>query len=57
MTSDSTPDLFGHRPAQGDLFANEPPRAYQPPKIDPDNVRRKLLKMLAEARAVTDGSP
>ena len=33
---------------QGDLFGKEPPPAYRP---DPDKVRARLHKILAEARA------
>lgn len=46
----SGPDLFGHLP-QGDLFAGEPP---PPPRkiLDfPDEARRRLNKVLAQARA------
>ncbi len=38
---------FGHD-AQPDLFGAEPAPAYRP---DPDKVRRRLEKILAEARA------
>ncbi len=44
---DAEPDLFGHD-AQPDLFGAEPAPAYRP---DPDKVRRRLEKILAEARA------
>jgi hypothetical protein len=40
-------DLFGEE-AQRDLFGAEPAPAYRP---DPDKVRRRLEKILAEARA------
>lgn len=40
-------DLFGEE-AQPDLFGAEPAPAYRP---DPDKVRRRLEKILAEARA------
>jgi len=40
-------DLFGQG-AQPDLFGAEPAVAYRP---DPDSVRRRLHKILAEARA------
>ena len=48
MAKDSHPDLFG-TPMQGDLFVNacaEP--KWQP---NPDKVRRRLDRILAEARA------
>lgn len=42
------PDLFGPEP-QGDLFGSDPaPAAYRP---DPDRVRRRLARILGEARA------
>jgi hypothetical protein len=56
-TTDETPDLFRHKPAQGDLFANEPgpnPGVYLP---DPDRIRRRLHKLLAQARAAESKSP
>ncbi len=40
------PDLFGDD--QPDLFGDEPPKAYV---ADPDRVRARLYKILAEARA------
>jgi hypothetical protein len=48
----SDPDLFGHTPPQADLFADAP---AQPRKVIdfPDEARRRLLKVLAEARAAT----
>ena len=49
--SDQTPDLFGFRPAQGDLFANEPARNDGVGVANPDVVRARLHKVLAEARA------
>jgi hypothetical protein len=43
------PDLFGEVEGQGDLFgADAAPPAYRP---DPDKVRARLHKILAEARA------
>lgn len=56
MTQD-TPDLFGHRTAQGDLFAGESHGAKQPPQVDPDVIRRRLHAMLAAVRAMQTGSP
>jgi hypothetical protein len=56
-TSEETPDLFGHRTAQGDLFANEPPRDNGVGVADPDKVRRHLYKLLAEARAAQSEPP
>lgn len=46
----SDPDLFGHGPGQRDLFPDPVP---QPGRIVdfPAEARRRLLKMLAEARA------
>ncbi len=49
--SEETPDLFGHRPAQADLFANEPPPNNGVGVADPNDVRRRLQELLAEARA------
>ena len=47
MSKTDQPDLFGA--PQGDLFAKEPSQpAWQP---DPDKVRRRLERILAEARA------
>ena len=45
------PDLFGETDeTQGDLFGGQPPpqRVWTP---DPDKVRRRLERILAEARA------
>ncbi|QGM94161.1 hypothetical protein F7D13_09050 [Methylocystis rosea] len=56
MTQD-TPDLFGHRPAQGDLFAGESQVARQTPQVDPGVIRRRLQAMLAAVRASHAGSP
>ncbi len=47
MTDTGEPDLFGND-GQADLFGAEPAPAYRP---DPDKVRRRLQKMLADARA------
>ncbi len=47
MSSENEPDLFGDE-RQGDLFGTEPVPAYRP---DPDKVRARLHKILAEARA------
>jgi hypothetical protein len=55
--SEDTPDLFGHRPAQGDLFAGEPPRNNGVGVAKPDEVRRRLYKLLAEARAARSKPP
>ena len=46
----SNPDLFGNTAGQGDLFPEATP---QPGRIIdfPAEARRRLLKMLAEARA------
>jgi hypothetical protein len=55
--SEETPDLFGHTTAQGDLFAGEPPRNNGVGVADPDAVRHRLLKLLAEARAAQSEPP
>lgn len=55
--TDQRPDLVGFKPAQGDLFANEPPRNNGIGVADPAVIRVRLLKMLAEARAAQTGSP
>jgi len=47
MSRASTPDLF-ETAAQPDLFGAEAAPAYRP---DPDKVRSRLHKILAEARA------
>ncbi len=56
MTPD-TPDLFGHFPTQGDLFAGESHEARPAPRVDPDVIRRRLQAMLAAVRASKKGSP
>ncbi|MGH6847819.1 MAG: hypothetical protein ACREC0_10385 [Methylocella sp.] len=56
-TGDQAPDLFGLRPRQGDLFANEPPRNNGVGVADPDDIRARLHKMLAEARAAESFPP
>jgi hypothetical protein len=55
--TDHAPDLFGHRPAQGDLFGGEAPAASPTPKVDPDAIRTRLRAMLGEMRAAREGSP
>lgn len=47
MAPDDNPELFEDE-GQADLFGGEPAPAYRP---DPDKVRRRLEKILAEARA------
>lgn len=54
--SDDTPDLFGHKPAQGDLFGGDAPRAVRA-HVDPDKVRLWLNAMLADLRGTKAGSP
>lgn len=54
--TDNAPDLFGHTPAQGDLFGRAAPAAAAP-KVDPAEIRLRLLAMLAEARAARNGAP
>ncbi|WP_159591679.1 hypothetical protein [Chelativorans xinjiangense] len=49
MTKQAGPDLFGNIDPQGDLFGNEPQEpAWKP---NPDKVRHRLERILAEARA------
>jgi hypothetical protein len=55
--SNREPDLFGFQPAQGDLFADEPARNDGVGVAEPDVVRARLHKMLAEARAARAGPP
>lgn len=52
-----TPDLFGHTPAQGDLFAGEVAPARAVPQVDPEAIRLKLQAMLADMRAAEGRSP
>ena len=47
MPQSDYPDLFENE-RQGDLFGAEPIPAYRP---DPERVRARLYKILAEARA------
>ncbi len=47
MAPPDDPDFFEEEP-QPDLFGADPAPAYRP---DPDKVRRRLQKILAEARA------
>ena len=47
MSKTDQPDLFGA--PQGDLFGTEPAQPVWKP--DPDKVRRRLERILAEARA------
>jgi hypothetical protein len=54
--SDDTPDLFGHRPAQGDLFGGEAPRVARP-QVDPEKIRLWLDAMLSDLRSAETGSP
>ncbi len=50
------PDLFGHTPAQADLFGGAV--APQPKReVDPLKVKLLMESMLAELRASRDGSP
>lgn len=55
--NEKTPDLFGHSPPQGDLFASEPARNDGVGVADPDDVRHRLHKLLAEARAAQSTPP
>jgi hypothetical protein len=56
-SSEQPPDLFGFRSRQGDLFANEPPRNIGVGVADPDDIRARLHKILAEARAAESFPP
>lgn len=56
-TNDQSPDPFGFKPAQGDLFADESARNDGVGVADPEAVRARLLKLLAEARAAEFGPP
>ncbi len=47
MSRDGKPDLFAPE-SQGDLFGTETAPAYRP---NPDKVRARLYRILAEARA------
>jgi hypothetical protein len=47
MAQGDDPDFFENE-SQGDLFGTEPTPAYRP---DPEKVRARLHKILAEARA------
>lgn len=47
----SDPDLFGRGPAQDDLFPEPVPQKRGRIVDFPDEARRRLLKMLAEAKA------
>ena len=55
--SDQPTDLFGLPPTQGDLFVNEPARNDGVGVADPDVVRARLHKLLAEARAAQSRPP
>ena len=52
-----TPDLFGHTPAQGDLFGESLPSARKVPEVDPDAIRLRLNAMLGDMRAAANRSP
>jgi hypothetical protein len=56
-SSEKAPDLFGLKRRQGDLFANEPPRNNGVGVADPNDIRARLNKMLAEARAAESFPP
>lgn len=55
--SNQKADLFGSGPRQGDLFAGESPRNDGIGVADPNDIRRRLHKLLAEARAAQSRSP
>ena len=49
--SQTQSDLFGHTAPQGEMFASTDMRpTWKPPVIDPDDVRRRLQKMLDKAK-------
>jgi hypothetical protein len=52
-----THDLFGHTPAQGDLFGADAAVVERAPQVDPAVVRRRLLAMLSDIRAAEKKSP
>jgi hypothetical protein len=55
--TEETSDLFGHKPPQGDLFAGDPRPNNGVGVANPDDVRRHLHKLLAEARAARSKPP
>ena len=55
--SEQPPDLFGFKPRQGDLFAGEPPRNNGIGVADPAEVRARLHKLLAQAKAAQSTPP
>ena len=55
--NDRTPDLFGFNSSQGDLFAGEPARNTGIGVADPDQIRARLYKLLAEVRGAESKSP
>jgi hypothetical protein len=55
--SEQAPDLSGFKRSQCDLFANEPARNNGVGVADPNDIRARLHKMLAEARAAESTSP
>ena len=57
LTNNPQTDLFGFQPAQGDLFADEPPRNNGIGVANPEEVRARLHKILAEARAAQSLPP
>jgi hypothetical protein len=55
--SEQAPDLCGFKRSPSDLFANEPARNNGIGVADPNDIRARLQKMLAEARAADSTSP
>jgi hypothetical protein len=55
--SEQVPEVFGFKRSQCDLFANEPARNNGVGVADPNDIRARLHKMLAEARAAESASP
>jgi hypothetical protein len=51
------PDLFGHTPAQGDLFGGVDAGTRTKPLVDPADIRKRLHRMLLELRAAEGRSP
>ena len=56
-SNEQAPNRFGFKSRQGDLFANEPPRDNVVGVADPDDIRARLHKMLAEAGAAESFPP
>ena len=57
MTTDENGDLFGHTPAQGDLFADQPGPNTGVVLPAPAQVRARLRALLAKVREAQSRSP